>query len=142
MSGRGISGRLITPGAASFAVAIDARGEWHLAYLRTDEMIPQIRLASTTPTPRIVAQSWAIPVLLYESPYFRTLGKGEANLSLATAGTEDALRVYIAWDNRPRKQVFLAQSTDGGKSWEQPALVAGPAPELWIGWPIQYSRRR
>ena len=75
-------------------------------------------------------------MLLYESPYFRTLGEGEANLSLATAGTGDALRVYLAWDNRPRKQVFLAQSTDGGKSWEKPALVAGPAPESGLASPF------
>ncbi len=38
-------------------------------------------------------------------------------------------RVYVAWDNRPRKQVLLAQSADGGKSWEKPTLVAGPAPD-------------
>ena len=81
-------------------------------------------------------RSWAVPVLLYESPYLRTLGEGEANLSVATAGTEDALRVYIAWDNRPRKQVLLAQSADGGESWEQPAPVAGPAPDSGLAGPF------
>ena len=122
------SERLITPDAASFAVAVDARGELHLAFLRTADdpaNPPGIYYTRT----KYSGQNWAVPVLLYESPYLGRLGEGEANLSLATAGTEEPVRVYIAWDNRPRKQVLLAQSADGGKSWEQPALVAGPAPD-------------
>ena len=121
------SGGVIAPAAASFAVAVDALGEWHLAYFRTvDDPVNPAGIYYTRS--RNSGSSWAVPVLLYESPYLRTLGEGEANLSVATAGTEDALRVYIAWDNRPRKQVLLAQSADGGESWEQPALVAGRAP--------------
>jgi hypothetical protein len=112
--------------AASFAVAVDARGEWHLAYFRTvPDPIDPAGIYYTHS--RNGGQSWAVPVLLYQSTYFRRLGEGEANLSLATAGPEDALHVYIAWDNRPRKQVLLAQSADGGTSWEQPAPVAAPA---------------
>jgi hypothetical protein len=121
------SGRLVSPGAASFAAAIDARGELHVAFLRTADdpaNPPGIYYTRSKNSGR----NWANPVLLYESPYLRTLGEGEAHLSLATAGAEDALRVIVAWDNRPRKQVLLSQSADGGRSWEQPVLVAGPAP--------------
>ena len=129
------SARFITRGATSFAAAVDARGEWHLAFLRTDddpENPPGIYYTHS----KNRGQNWAAPVLLYESSYLRRLGEGEANLSLATAGTEDALRVYIAWDNRPRKQVFLAQSADGGKSWEQPVLIAGPTPDSGTAGPF------
>jgi hypothetical protein len=127
--------RLISPQAASFAAAVDTTGEWHLAYLRTvddPENPPGIYYTRSKNS----GQNWTVPVLLYASPYFRTLGEGEANLSLVTAGTEDALSVYIAWDNRPRKQVLLAQSADGGETWGQPALVAGPALESGLGGPF------
>ena len=128
-------GSLITPVAASFAAAIDARGDLHLAFLRTvDDPVTPAGIYYTRS--KNSGGSWAVPVLLYESPYLRTLGEGEANISLATAGTEDALRVSIAWDNRPRKQVLLAQSADGGESWEQPALVAGPAPGSGLAGPF------
>jgi hypothetical protein len=120
------SGRLIASEAGSFAVAIDALGELHLAYFRTIDN-PENPAGIYYTRSRNSGSSWAVPVLLYESPYFQTLSEGEANISVATAGTEDALRVFIAWDNRPRKQVLLAQSADGGESWEPPALVAGPA---------------
>ena len=119
------SGYLIAPEAASIAAAVDGRGELHLAYFDTVDN-------SETPAGVYYTHSenngrnWDVPVLLYESPYFRRLGEGEANISLATAGTQDAMHVYVAWDNRPRKQVFLAQSADGGKSWEEPTLVASP----------------
>jgi hypothetical protein len=129
------SERLITPDAASFAVAVDARGELHLAFLRT-AIDPANPPGIYYTRSKYSGQNWAIPVLLYESPYLGRLGEGEANLSLATAGTEDALRVYIAWDNRPRKQVLLAQSADGGKSWKQPELIAGPAADSGLAGPF------
>lgn len=122
------SARSVTRGAASFAAAMDASGELHLAFLRLAENDPAnppgIYYTRSTQN----GASWANPVLLYESAYLLRLGEGEANLSLATAGIGDTQSVYVAWDNRPRKQVFLAQSADGGISWEQPTLVAGPTP--------------
>jgi hypothetical protein len=120
--------RLITSGAASFAAAVDSLGEWHLAYFRTvgDRTHP-VGIYYTRS--KNGGESWDIPVLLYESSYLHRLGEGEANLSIATAGMEDSIGVYVAWDNRRRKQVLLAQSPDSGESWGQPMLVAGPVPD-------------
>jgi hypothetical protein len=129
------SERLLTMEASSFAVAIDARGELHLAYFHTVQ-------DATTPAgiyythSDITGRNWEIPELLYESPYLSRLGAGEANLSVATGGTAEAPRVYIAWDNRPRKQVFRAQSADGGESWEEPELIAGPTLTSGSGGPF------
>ena len=117
--------RIITLEATSFAAAIDSRGGLHLAYVRrVEDTLNPAGIYYTRSKSN--GSNWTEPVLLYESPYFRRLGEGEANLSLAAAETKDALHVYLAWDNRPRKQVFLAQSLDGGGSWEQPVLIAGP----------------
>ncbi|MEW6404706.1 MAG: sialidase family protein [Chloroflexota bacterium] len=126
---------LITPKAAAFGAAVDARGEWHLAYVRTADE-PGYPPGIYYTRSKSGGRYWTVPVLLYESDYLRGLGEGEANLSIVTAGTEDAPRVYLAWDNRPRKQVLLAQSADGGKSWEQPTLIAGPAPDSGLAGPF------
>jgi len=129
------SPRQITPEAASFAVTVDVLGDLHLAYLRpvAEEDKPAgIYYTRTTNS----GSTWAVPVLLYESDYLRGLGEGEANLSIATAGAEDALSVFVAWDNRPRKQVFLVHSADGGKTWGQPGPVAGPTPEAGLDGPF------
>jgi hypothetical protein len=122
------SERLITPDVVSFAVAVDELGELHLVFFRTADD-PKNPPGIYYTRSKYSGRNWAIPMLLYESPYIRKLGAGEANLSIATTGTGDAPRVYVAWDNRSRKEVLLTQSADGGKSWDQPALVAGPAPD-------------
>jgi hypothetical protein len=117
----------VAPEAASFTVAIDAHGELHLVYLRTvgDPLSPPGVYYTRSKNGGL---NWSVPVLLYQSPYLRSLTAGEANLSIATAATAEAQHVYIAWDNRLRRQVFLAKSADGGKNWEQPTLIEGPAP--------------
>jgi hypothetical protein len=128
-------GNLIATDVVSFAVAIDALGELHLAFLGTDDdpaNPPGIYYTRS----RNSGRSWAAPQLLYESPYLRTLGEGEATISITTARVEDLLHVYVAWDNRPRKQVFLARSVDGGGTWVQPTLVAGPAPGTGLAGPF------
>jgi len=119
---------LISATAASFDVDVDARGELHLAFLRTfdDSVNPAgVYYISTKGN----GEDWGVPELLYESHYLRGLVSTEANLRLAVAGTAAAPVVYIAWDNRPRKQVLLMKSVDGGGTWDQPILVAGPSPD-------------
>jgi hypothetical protein len=113
--------------AGSFATAKDARSDLHIAFVRTvtDAISPAGIYYSSS---HDGGWTWSTPTLLYESSYLRTLGEGEANVSIALAGPQDAQHVFVAWDNRPRKQVFLAQSKDGGATWDQPILVAGPEP--------------
>lgn len=129
------TGRVISADVAAFTVAIDPLGDLHLVYIRTIEDpshpagVYYTRSANN-------GVNWSAPLLLYASPYFRTLVDSGANVSVATMLVEDALHVYVAWDNLPRKQIFLAQSSDGGKTWAEPALVAGPSPEAGAAGPF------
>jgi hypothetical protein len=120
-------GELLSDSASSFAAAVDAEGKLHVAYLNTVEDISTQAGIYYTRSRRN-GVDWTHPVLLYASPYFRSLDSAKTNLTVATGGTADAPLVYIAWDNRSRKQVFLAKSMDEGASWEPAMQVAGPAP--------------
>jgi len=126
---------VLSSSAASFAAAVDLQGVIHVAYLRTDE-------GNENPAGIYYTRStnnglrWSTPKLLYQSPYFRGLDGSDANLNLATAGTTDSSLVYIAWDNQPRKRVFLVKSTDGGANWEEPIQMAGPKPETGLTSPF------
>jgi hypothetical protein len=127
--------RLLSVSAASFTAAIDAQGTLHVAFYQVSDIPgspPGIYYTRSTNE----GLDWATAKRLYESPYFLTLAEGEANLSLATAGTADAPTVFLAWDNRPRKQVLLARSTDGGASWGEPEQIDGPSPDSGLATPF------
>jgi hypothetical protein len=128
------SRNLLSDSAASMAAAVDARGDIHVAYFRTADASGRPAGIYHTSLAKF-GRTWSVPKLLYGSPYFRGLAGGKANLTLATAGTVDAPLVYVAWDNRPRKQVLLAKSADGGANWEQPVQVAGPTPDSGLAGP-------
>lgn len=126
--------QFLASSVTTFAAAVDADGALHVAYLRTDS-------DPSTPAGIYYRHSerngvtWSAAELLYESPYFRALDIAQTNISLATAGTIDTPLVYVVWDNRPRKQVFLVESIDGGVSWEPSIQVAGPVPDSGLDGP-------
>jgi hypothetical protein len=117
---------LISATVGSFAAAVDGQGDVHLGYLQTADI-------GGSPAGVYAVQfrnhglSRTAPTLIYASAYFRGLSQEAAHVSLASAGT--ASRLYLTWDNPPRKQVLMAVSTDDGTSWGQPVQVAGPAPD-------------
>src|ERR1043165_1398432 len=78
------SGSVVASDVASFAVAVDAYGEWHLAYFHTVDA-PRYPAGIYYTRSRINGWNWTVPALVYESSYLRKLNKGEGNLSVATA---------------------------------------------------------
>jgi hypothetical protein len=103
----------------AYNVNIDLNGTVHLAYITSlDEL--------SSPAGVYYSQSiggsgnWTKGKLLYPSQYFRGLDKKSANVSMASAGQGAETRLYVAWDNRPRKRVFFSMSKDGGNSWSEP----------------------
>jgi hypothetical protein len=74
--------------------------------------------------------SWRKLIKLYESEYYRSSKANEASISIAAESTQvsspAAQRIYVTWDNRPQKRVFLANSVDGGSNWGEAKQIKGP----------------
>ncbi|MEJ2303794.1 MAG: sialidase family protein, partial [Anaerolineales bacterium] len=108
--------------AVDLSVAIDSKDRLHLSYVR-------IKDTRDLPAGIYYRQSidhgdtWSIPTLLYQSPYFRTLSEEDAHVQIATTGVGDGQSVYIVWDNRPRGQALWVASNDDGSSWGEPQEV-------------------
>ncbi len=63
---------------------------------------------------------WSNPVLLYASPYFRSLSAQAAHIEIEATGEGE---VIIGWDNRPEDRVFIIRSGNSGGTWEEPAEI-------------------
>jgi hypothetical protein len=107
------------------SITVDSQGRIHLVYIRTLETFDS---PAGVYYQRLDASSfkWTTPKQLYSSPYFRGLAADQANIQVATADTDGVTRVFVVWDNRPRKMIMLSSSQDGGKTWNGPIEIVKP----------------
>jgi hypothetical protein len=109
--------------AVNFSAVIDNAGTVHLAY---------IRKLNADPFPSGVyyrnsidnGVTWTNAAVLYQSLYFRAITTDNSNVKVA-ASSESGM-VYVTWDDRQSKRIYLAKSTNGGKNWSSPSELVGP----------------
>ena len=104
--------------------AVDRNGNLHLVYIRSLDG-PRRPAGVYYQRSADGGESWSPPVALYTSPYLRGVGLSDSNLQIVTGG-EISERIYVAWDNRAQKRLYLARSHDGGTNWQAPEEVVGP----------------
>ncbi len=108
-----------------FDAGMDPQGRMHVAYVKNPAPVPGTagvyykRSADG-------GSSWAAPKLLYESPYFRSLTAENARIRLAVSDTPEGERVYVVWDDRPQKRIFVSTSIDGGLNWDTVKEMVAP----------------
>lgn len=117
--------KLLADSTVQFDLAVDSQGVLNLAYICNLDtagypagVYYQQMSAGNT--------NWTAPVLLYQSAYFRGITADLANVNVAVTQKGQASSIYIVWDNRLRKQVFLNKSLDSGYTWETPIEISRP----------------
>jgi hypothetical protein len=108
-----------------YDVIVDSQGALHIAYIHN---------ASSDASPAGVyykqsivgGGSWTDAVGLYESEYFRSTEADASFIRVATSNSTPDQRVYVAWDSRPQKRVFMAISENAGLNWSQAKEIKGP----------------
>ncbi|HZD09773.1 MAG TPA: hypothetical protein VE553_00375, partial [Candidatus Binatia bacterium] len=70
--------------------------------------------------------TWSEPLVLFESPYFRSLRAQDAHVTLESSTDSGDVYLYVAWDLRTRKRIYFTRSTNGGQSWDSISEIAGP----------------
>ncbi|HLE16323.1 MAG TPA: sialidase family protein [Anaerolineales bacterium] len=125
----------LSDSALDFDVTLDSSGDIHLSYIQPLDA-PELpagvyyRFLSNGST------GWSSPAGIYFSPYFRALEPADSNVDIATSTSDESVNVYIAWDNRPRERVYLAKSTDEGRTWNDPQEIDRSDLELGSGNPL------
>jgi hypothetical protein len=115
-----------------FDAGVDLNGVVHVVYLKNPTPNPGTANPGTakTGTAGVFYKgssnggvTWSPETLLYESPYFRSLTAENAHIRMAVSDKAGENRVYVVWDDRPQKRIFIATSEDGGLNW-------GPVKEM------------
>jgi hypothetical protein len=125
----------LSESVSGFDITVDGRNQIHLAYIQTEDtpVAPAgIYFLRTTDT-----ITFTDPIPIYQSPYFRGLGENLANVQVVTTGKGQTSKVYIVWDNPLRKQIFFANSGDGGRTWNDPQMINGPGLALGSNSPFK-----
>lgn len=115
----------LSSSVVDLAVAVDEKGGLHLAYISS-------QASGATPAGVYYRRSldegknWTEPLSVYQSSYFRTLAISDSHIQLTTTNANNNTQVFIAWDNRPRKLIYLASSLNGGQTWNPAQEIDHP----------------
>lgn len=109
----------------SFDVALDAQGALHIAYVRKST-------TDANPAGVYYRQSiigggfWSESARLYETEYFRAAKQNDVYVRVSTSNIRNSQKVFVTWDNRAQKRVFMAVSQDSGTTWGEAQQIKGP----------------
>jgi hypothetical protein len=108
---------------ADFSAVVDSKGAMHVGYL-----VNEARGANPTGIyyRRLDGSGWSAVKNIYLSNYFRALDPKDANIQLAATDSKDGVDVYIVWDDRSQKRIYLSKSPDGGNTWDGVSQIRGP----------------
>jgi hypothetical protein len=108
----------IAANVINFDVISDALGGLHVAYIHN---------VSTDAAPAGIyyrqslfgGSGWSKEQMLYESDYFRSPNGIGTFIRIATSNGDPDQTIYVTWDSRSEKSVFIAVSNDTGKNWDE-----------------------
>jgi hypothetical protein len=108
----------------TYDVFQDSQGSLHVAYIHkvSTEIAPAGIYYRQLLT---VGGGWSNEKMLYESEYFRSTTQSGSFIRVATSNESPAQKVYVTWDSRPQKSVFVAVSNDSGLTWDEARQIKG-----------------
>jgi len=110
---------ILSESAVDFAVAADAAGALHLAYIHTQHT-PYAPAGIYVRSYGQEGAGWTAPAAIQQSRYVRLLTPDTAHLQVAV---DESDQVYVTWDDQHLGYALLAHSPDGGKTWEPPQAI-------------------
>jgi hypothetical protein len=115
---------LLAKDIVAYDVTQDSQGSLHVAYIH--------KLSSPDAPAGIYYRhlltaggGWSEEIMLYESEYFRSATETQSSIRIATSNSFPDQKVYVSWDNRSQKSVFVAVSDDSGLNWNEAQQFKG-----------------
>lgn len=128
----------LSRGASNFDVVIDAQGALHIVYI--GNFTDALNTAGIYYRKSIIGGGfWSEPKTIYHSEYFRATTSLNTYVRVAVSNTFPGQKVYISWDNRPQKRIFLATSVNEGETWSAAQQFKGPDDIGGYGTPFNFT---
>lgn len=121
-----------------FNAVLDTRGFLHVAYVvagGTGEFPAGVYYRQSN----IGGAAWPDVKQLYVSEYFRAATLDDAYVRLSVSDSRSEQNVFVTWDNRAQKRVFMAVSRDSGRTWGGAQEVKGPSDTGGIDTPFNLT---
>ena len=115
---------ILSENVSSFDVELDALGEVHIAYIQN--VTDSTTQAGVYYRHAVAGGTWSRPQQLYTSEYFRMTTALDAYVRVAATGQGAKQKIYVSWDNRPQKRIYIASSDNAGKTWSAAQQFKGP----------------
>jgi hypothetical protein len=119
-----------------FDTVVDGGGRVHVGYIKN----PKAPSAEPSGAYHILSPdrgvSWQPETLLYKSAYFRSVDATSAHIRLAASSDPENQNVYVVWDDRAQKRIFLGISRNGGQDWEEYKEILAPDSTLGLNNPF------
>jgi hypothetical protein len=113
----------ISDAVMNFNGVVDSRGDLYLGYVKN---LGKENSPAGVYFNRIGGSGLTKPLNIYSSKYFRSLDATSAHVQIAVSDKENSSDVYMVWDDRPQKRIYIAKSIDGGLNWGKVYQIAGP----------------
>lgn len=114
----------------NFDVDVTPQGNLHLAYITS--LTPEGVSYQYSPN----GASWSPAKFLFASSYLRTAGTKDAHIRVVASDDPENPQVYVVWDVRAQKRIYLASSSDAGASWGEAVQLKGPEDTGGFGIPF------
>ncbi|MCI0549851.1 MAG: glycoside hydrolase [Anaerolineae bacterium] len=112
-------------GVLNFSAIMDSRGILHVTYIHNVA-------TSNVPVGIYYMQSnlgggfWSTPAKLYESEYLSSMTLDDSFIRIASNDSQTDQKIYVTWDVRALKRVYMTVSLDAGLSWMEAQQIKGP----------------
>ena len=123
----------------SYDVIVDARGSLHVAFIRNSTSEADSPAGVYYRQSIIGGGFWSETKQLYVSEYYRSTKQDDAYVRISTSNSLLAEKVFITWDNRSQKRVYMAISDDLGQTWNEVKEMKGPQDTGGIDTPFNFN---
>lgn len=118
----------------SYDAKIGPQGNLYVGYINgrgTSTTTPGVNIR------RLDGAGWSQTKNVYSSQYFRSLAPEDSNIQLGVLGSNNTDSIFVVWDDRSQKKVFLAASPNNGNDWDAALQISGP--DEYIGLTFPYN---